>query len=86
MSEVSHCHFHVYSCSWADNQEGSYRYTTNCFEDAISLMETGRVDVKPLISHVYPLENSLEAFQAVHAVKATVGKDVFKVVISDEKL
>lgn len=49
-------------------------------------MDTGRVAVKPLISHVYPLEQSLEAFDAVHKVKAADGKDVFKVVISDEKL
>jgi threonine dehydrogenase-like Zn-dependent dehydrogenase len=73
-------------CSKQLNVRGTWRYTTNCFEDAISLIDRGRVDVKTLISHVFPFERSLEAFDTVHTVRATDGRHVFKVVISDEKL
>lgn len=64
----------------------SWRYTTNYFEDAVSLIDRGLVDTKSLISHVLPFEQSLEAFETVHQVRATDGRHVFKVVISDERL
>ncbi|EXJ75275.1 uncharacterized protein A1O5_01971 [Cladophialophora psammophila CBS 110553] len=73
-------------CSKQLNVRGTWRYTTNCFEDAISLIDRGLVDMKSLISHVFPFEQSLEAFETVHEVKAKDGRNVFKVVISDEKL
>ena len=44
------------------------------------------MDVKSLISHVFPFDQSLEAFDTVHDVKAKDGKHVFKVVISDERV
>lgn len=45
---------------------------------AIRLMETGRINVKPLITQVYPIEQSMEAFKLL----GTPGvENVFKVLI-----
>lgn len=76
--------FHIFDSDLLTLATGTWRYTTNCFEDAISLVDSGLVDMKSLISHVYPFEQGLEAFQTVHDVKAKDGRHVFKVVISDE--
>jgi len=46
---------------------GSVRYTGNCFETAIGLISRGAVDLKPLVTKVYPLTKSEEAFKAVQA-------------------
>ena len=41
---------------------GVFRYC-NCYPSAIELVASGKVDVKPLITHVYKLEEALEAFE-----------------------
>lgn len=46
---------------------GSVRYVGDCFQTAISLMASGAVDLKPLISKTYPLTKAEEAFEAVRA-------------------
>jgi len=35
----------------------------NCYPMAIYLLETGKVNLKPLVTHKYPLEQSLDAFK-----------------------
>ena len=40
---------------------GSFRFHEE-FETAVQLMKSGRVDVKPLISHSLPMDQALEAF------------------------
>ncbi|KAF3797539.1 putative sorbitol dehydrogenase [Colletotrichum gloeosporioides] len=47
--------------------KGTVRYTHGCFEDAISLLSTKKVDLKPLITSTYPLTQANEAFEAQHA-------------------
>ncbi|XP_048257308.1 sorbitol dehydrogenase-like [Haliotis rufescens] len=42
---------------------GNLRYL-NCYPTALSMVASGQVDVKPLITHRYKLEQSLEAFEA----------------------
>jgi L-idonate 5-dehydrogenase len=44
------------------NLMGSMRYG-NVFEEAIRLVGAGRVDLKPLINAVYPLDEAVKAFE-----------------------
>ena len=54
---------------------GSFRYG-NVFDEAIRLIETGRVNLEPLISEIFPLEKFSEAMQ-----RAFAKDDVVKVQI-----
>ncbi len=54
---------------------GSFRYG-NVFDEAIRLVETGRVDLEPLVSEVFPLEEFPAAMQ-----RAFAKDDVIKVQI-----
>lgn len=42
--------------------KGIFRYA-NCYPIALQLIATGKINVKPLITHRYPLTQTLEAFQ-----------------------
>ena len=42
--------------------EGSWTWTDDDYRQAIALVESGRVDRKPLISHAFPLTDAPEAF------------------------
>lgn len=44
---------------------GTVRYTAGCFQVAIDLVARKRVDLRPLITSVYPLTRSLDALEAV---------------------
>ncbi|UCF95037.1 MAG: NAD(P)-dependent alcohol dehydrogenase [Desulfobacterales bacterium] len=46
----------------------SFRYN-NIFEEAITLMENRRVNVKPLITHEFPFAQTLEAFDTAENAK-----------------
>jgi L-iditol 2-dehydrogenase len=46
----------------------SFRYN-NIFEEAITLMANKRVDVRPMITHEYPFEKTLEAFDVAENAK-----------------
>jgi len=54
---------------------GSFRYG-NVFDEAIRLVETGRVDLEPLVSEVFPLEDFPQAMQ-----RSFAKDDVIKVQI-----
>lgn len=45
---------------------GVFRYA-NCYPTAISLLATGQVDVKPLITHRFKLQESIRAFEEAKA-------------------
>jgi len=51
----------------------SFRYN-NIFEEAITLLKYGRVDVTPMITHEFPFEKSLEAFDVTENSKDTAVK------------
>ena len=42
--------------------EHVFRYT-NVYAQAVSLIASGKIDVKPLISKTFPFEKSVEAFE-----------------------
>lgn len=75
-------------CSKQLTVRGTWRYTTNCFEEAVSLIDRGMVDAEKLVSHVYDFENATAAFEAVHNLKDEHGKPLLKTVIlhPDERL
>jgi threonine dehydrogenase-like Zn-dependent dehydrogenase len=60
---------------------GTFRYTTNCFEEAVDLIDRGVIDVKALVSHIYNFKDSLEAFESVHRLEDRHGKKMLKTVI-----
>ncbi|PGH08301.1 chlorophyll synthesis pathway protein BchC [Polytolypa hystricis UAMH7299] len=63
------------------NVRGTIRYGTNCFEEAVELIDRGLVDVKRLVSHTFDFNDSLSAFEAVYNLHDVQGKEVFKTVI-----
>ncbi len=48
---------------------GVFRYA-NCYPAALSLIASGRIDVKPLITHRYTLNESVEAFEMAESGQA----------------
>lgn len=59
---------------------GSVRYTAGCFQTAIGLVASGKVNLKPLITAVFPLSRSAEALEAVRK-----GEDL-KVIIMNQQV
>ncbi|KAF9036043.1 GroES-like protein [Hymenopellis radicata] len=59
---------------------GSVRYTSGCFKVAIDMMAQGKIDLKPMITAVFPLSRSKEALEAVRK-----GEDL-KVVIMNQQV
>lgn len=56
---------------------GSIRYTTGCYERAVELVASGKVQPKKLVTHRYRFEEAVEAFETVKKG----GEGVLKVVI-----
>ncbi|KIK65650.1 hypothetical protein GYMLUDRAFT_364799 [Collybiopsis luxurians FD-317 M1] len=59
---------------------GTVRYTAGCFQTAIDLVASGKVNLKPLITAVFPLSQSAEALEAVRK-----GDDM-KVIIMNQQV
>ncbi|EPT03731.1 hypothetical protein FOMPIDRAFT_1022297 [Fomitopsis schrenkii] len=64
------------------NWKGSFRYGPGDYPLAIALVEQGKVDLKPLITHRYTFDQAVEAFQTTRLGKSADGKGVIKAVIS----
>ncbi|KAK2056215.1 GroES-like protein [Colletotrichum caudatum] len=65
------------ACIRALNIKGSIRYTTGCYPEAVSLVASGKVQPRRLITHRYKFEEALEAFEVVRQAR----EDTLKVVI-----
>lgn len=63
------------------NVRGTFRYTTNCFEEAVDLVDRGLIDAKSLVSHTFDFKDSMAAFEAVHQLEDRHGKKMLKTVI-----
>lgn len=61
--------------------KGSWRYGSGDYPLAIDLVARGLVDLKPLLTHTFPFEQALEAFELTRAGKDREGKPVIKCVI-----
>jgi len=57
---------------------GSYGYTTKDFKQALDLIVSKKVSVKPLITHVLPLDNIVKGFDILDQEKENVVKVVLK--------
>lgn len=57
---------------------GVFRYA-NCYPAALSLIASGRIDVKPLITHRYTIKESVQAFEMAEsgqAIKVMVSNSI----------
>jgi D-xylulose reductase len=61
--------------------KGSWRYGSGDYPLAIDLVARGLVDLKPLLTHQFPFERALEAFELTREGKDKDGKPVIKCVI-----
>jgi 2-desacetyl-2-hydroxyethyl bacteriochlorophyllide A dehydrogenase len=57
--------------------QGSYGYTSDDFQQALKLIGQGKVDVKPLITHLLPLDDIKKGFE----ILSQGAEDVIKVVL-----
>jgi len=62
--------------------KGSFRYGPGDYDLALSLLSSGKVDVKPLVTHRFTFEQAIEAFNTTKTGKSQDGKPVIKAVIS----
>ncbi|OQU93639.1 hypothetical protein CLAIMM_00121 [Cladophialophora immunda] len=63
------------------NVRGTIRYTANCFEEAVYLIDKGLIDVKSLVSHTFNFKDALEAFETCYNLKDKQGRKLLKTVI-----
>jgi len=61
--------------------QGSFRYGPGDYTLAISLVSQGKIDVKPLITHRFPFEDALKAFDTNRTGKGPDGKGVIKAIV-----
>lgn len=61
--------------------KGAWRYGSGDYPMSIDLVARGLVDLKPLLTHTFPFEEALEAFELTRAGKDKEGKPVIKCVI-----
>lgn len=59
---------------------GSVRYTVGCFQTAMDLIANGKINLKPMITAVFPLSKSVEALECVAR-----GQDL-KVIIMNQQV
>lgn len=58
--------------------KGMYGYTTTDFRVALDLIIAGRVDVKSVITHLFPLDDARKAFEILHEKRDGVTKVIIK--------
>jgi L-iditol 2-dehydrogenase len=58
--------------------DGVFAYTTDNFAEALRLIETGRMNLKPLITHTFPLQDFEKAFDLLSTRKEPVVKVMLK--------
>lgn len=61
--------------------KGAWRYGSGDYPLSIDLVARGLVDLKPLLTHTFPFEQALEAFELTRLGKDKEGKPVIKCVI-----
>src|SRR5439155_7654873 len=57
---------------------GVFAYTTASFEHALRLVESGRLDVAPLVTHTFPLAEFQKAFDLLRTRREPVVKVILK--------
>jgi L-iditol 2-dehydrogenase len=57
---------------------GVFAYTTASFEEALRLIESGRLDVRPLVTHTFPLRDYEKAFDLLRHRREPVVKVMLK--------
>jgi len=55
-----------------------FAYTTRSFEQALRLIESGRLDVAPLVTHRFPLGEYQKAFDLLRSRSEPVVKVILK--------
>jgi 2-desacetyl-2-hydroxyethyl bacteriochlorophyllide A dehydrogenase len=58
--------------------DGVFAYTTDSFEQALRIIESGRLDVRPLVTHTLPLQEFEKAFDLLSNRPEPVGKVMLK--------
>ncbi|KAF4619831.1 hypothetical protein D9613_005325 [Agrocybe pediades] len=64
------------------NYKGSFRYGPGDYPLAISLVASGKIDLKPLVTHRFKFDDAIAAFKATRTGKSEDGKGVIKAIIS----
>ncbi|KAL7411916.1 chaperonin 10-like protein [Mrakia frigida] len=64
---------------------GSFRYGSGDYPLAISLVASGKIDLKPLVTHRYEFTEAVEAFAATKDGKGRDGKGIIKAIINCPK-
>ena len=81
---LGHVQTHIFPTIAVTNKEldvrGITRYTASCFPSAIDMLSRGVVDLKPLITAIFPLSRAKEALEAVAS-----GKEI-KVLIKNQEV
>ncbi|TEB35636.1 xylitol dehydrogenase [Coprinellus micaceus] len=62
--------------------KGSFRYGPGSYPMAIGLVASGKIDLKPLVTHRFKFEDALTAFKATKAGKSEDGKTLIKAIIA----
>ncbi|KAF8528960.1 xylitol dehydrogenase [Hysterangium stoloniferum] len=62
--------------------KGSFRYGPGDYPTAISLVAQGKIDLKPLVTHRFPFDDAVAAFDVTRFGKSPDGKGAIKVIIS----
>jgi len=62
--------------------KGSFRYGPGDYATAIKLVSSGRLDLRPLVTHRFPFKDAIEAFKTTRAGKGADGVGVIKAIIS----
>ncbi|KAL5487813.1 hypothetical protein ACEPAI_5921 [Sanghuangporus weigelae] len=64
------------------NMLGSFRYGPGDYQLSIALVSSGKIDLKPLVTHRYDFDHAVEAFETTKLGKSPDGKPVIKCIIS----